>query len=465
MLPLTDDQRRRLIEELARCRTDKARFAKIFFGVDLSPKQVEALTLGGQVSTKIAGRRFGKSMVTLIDVVHQLVTRRGAQGMVAAPSIDQAALYWEEFEQGVSRSAILGKLVYGGPEKGIKRSPFPEIRFVNGSKLVARSTAQGGKFVRGKGVDVLVVTEAAFVPDDVYEKVLRATTLDRKGRTLLESTPNGMNYVYDRYQRGLRDDEGGYYRSLHATCYDNPRLDPEEIRRIREETPDLAFRVEFLAEFVEDDTFVFPWATLQRVYDEDYAPSERAADGHRYVIGLDLAKLSDYTVAFVLDAQEPLHIVEWYRTRNTLYSDVIGVVNGLQAKYHADTWYDETGVGEAVGESLNSAHGFVFNQRTRQDLVSRLVVAVEQARVKLPPALTVLRDELRFFQNVRHGQSVKAEAAQGHHDDAVMALALAVWGATQNFALPQMEVGPAHDLTDVDYGSILGDAASGWTGR
>ncbi|MDE2099050.1 MAG: terminase family protein [Patescibacteria group bacterium] len=445
MLPLTDDQKRRLIEELAHCRTDKARFAKIFFGVDLSPKQIDALTIGGQVSTKIAGRRFGKSMVTLIDVVHGLVTRRNAQGMVAAPSIDQAALYWEEFESAVGRSAILGKLVKDGPEKGVKRSPFPEIRFVNGSKLVARSTAQGGKFVRGKGVDLLAVTEAAFVPDEVYEKVLRATTLDRKGRTLLESTPNGMNYVHDRYQRGLHD-EDGYYKAFHATCYDNPRLDPEEIRRIREETPDLAFRVEFLAEFVEDDTFVFPWATLQRCYDEDYTPGERAEDGHRYIIGLDLAKLSDYTVAFALDRQEPLRIVEWYRTRGTLYSDVVGVVNRLQAKYKADVWYDETGVGEAVGEGLNKAHGFTFNQRTRQDLISRLVVTVEQAKIHLPPALTVLRDELRFFQNIRHGASVKAEAAQGHHDDAVMALALAVWGATQNqspLRIPTLTASPS----------------------
>lgn len=422
MILLTHEQRERLERVMDQARRDRAYFAKVFFGLDLAPKQVQALELGGRVQVKVAGRRFGKSTVTLIEVVHALVTNRRHVWYVTAPSIDQAKIYFAELEQRAGQNPLLARLLKGP----IKWSPFPEATFITGSMLLGRSTARDGVYLRGKGADGVVITEAAFVKDKVYQDVIRAMVLDRKGSLRLETTPNGMNYIYTLYQQGLNDPTG-YYRSFHATIYDNPRIDPEDIERTRREVPELAWRTEYMAEFVEDDAAVFPWSLLVELFD-DYAPANGPDNGHRYAIGVDLAKHQDYTVIIVLDiTKPPYRLAEWHRYQGRLYADVVAHVNELQAKYNARVFLDATGVGEPVAEQIRNGEGFVFSERTRAELISNLIVLAQQNKLLLPASWTVLRDELRYFRNVRRGQRVRPEATGGYHDDTVMALALACW--------------------------------------
>src|SRR5690606_41975481 len=75
MMMLTIRQKQRLTETLRLARRDKAFFAKAFFGIELAGKQVDAVNLGGRVNVKVAGRRFGKSTTTLVDVVHECATK------------------------------------------------------------------------------------------------------------------------------------------------------------------------------------------------------------------------------------------------------------------------------------------------------------------------------------------------------------------------------------------------------
>ncbi|OJF16977.1 MAG: hypothetical protein A6D91_04655 [Bacillaceae bacterium G1] len=403
-------------------RRDKAFFAKAFFGIELAGKQVDAVNLGGRVNVKVAGRRFGKSTTTLVDVVHECATKPKQQWYITGPSIDQAKIYFHEFEQRVNENPLLSILV-----KDFKWSPFPEITLVNGSKIMGRSTARDGVYLRGKGANGVAITEAAFIKDKVYQDVIRAMVLDRKGVIRLESTPNGHNYFFKLYQEALND-KTGYYKALHATCFDNPRLDRDELERIRLELPELAWRIEYLAEFVEDDTFIFPWSVLAEVFD-DYEPQKEPGNGHRYAIGVDLAKYQDYTVIIVLDVtRAPFRLAEWHRYQGKLYADVAAHVNELQEKYRARVYLDATGVGDPVAEQIRNCEPFVFSERSRQELISNLVVLIQQKKLSLPASWKVLRDELRYFRNVRRGTRIRPEAAEGYHDDTVMALALACWG-------------------------------------
>jgi phage FluMu gp28-like protein len=418
---LTTRQKKRLAETLRMARRDKVFFAKALFRIELGGKQVEAVNLGGRVNVKVAGRRFGKSTTTLVDVVHECATKPKQQWYITGPSIDQAKIYFHEFEQRANENPLLSVLV-----KDFKWSPFPEITLINGSKIMGRSTARDGVYLRGKGANGVAITEAAFIKDKVYQEVIRAMVLDRKGVIRLESTPNGHNYFFKLFQDALNDSTG-YYRAIHATCFDNPRLDPDELERIRFELPELAWRIEYLAEFVEDDTFIFPWSVLAEVFD-DYEPQERPGNGHRYVIGVDLAKYQDYTVIIVLDVTRvPYRLAEWHRYQGKLYTDVAAHVNELQEKYKARVYLDATGVGDPVAEQIRNCEPFVFSERTRQELISNLTVLIQQKRLCLPASWTVLRDELRYFRNVRRGMKVRPEAAEGYHDDTVMALALACW--------------------------------------
>ncbi|ADQ06496.1 conserved hypothetical protein [Caldicellulosiruptor hydrothermalis 108] len=421
MMTLTAKAREILRNVLLKSKKDKVYFAKAFFGLELGEKQQQALLLGGKVQIKVAGRRFGKSTVTLIDVVHECATKTKQVWYITAPSIDQAKIYFQEFEQRAANNSLLDALV-----KDFKWSPFPEITLINGSKILGRSTSRNGVYLRGKGADGVAITEAAFIKDKVYHDVIRAMVLDRNGVLRLETTPNGMNYVYKLFQEGLNDSTG-YYKSFHATVYDNERLDREELERIRREIPELAWRIEYLAEFVEDDSFIFPWNLLCEVFD-DYELKKEPQNGHRYSIGVDLAKYQDYTVIIVLDiTREPYQIVEYHRYQGRLYTDVVAHVNELQAKYNARVYLDATGVGDPIAEQVRNCEPFVFSEKSRNKLISNLVVLIQQKKLLLPASWTVLRDELRYFKNVKRGTKIKAEASEGYHDDTVMALALACW--------------------------------------
>lgn len=412
---------------LRRSQADKIYFAEAILGIKFGGKQAEAVNLGGKVSVKVAGRRFGKSLTTLADVLHECATKKCQCWYITAPSIDQAKIYFAEMEQLLGNPKLPFSLMV--PAKKFKWSPFPEVELINGSKIMARSTARDGTYLRGKGADGIIITEAAFIKDRVYTDVIRAMVLDRKGSIRAETTPNGnQGYVYQLFKQGQSDaDSNGYYRSFHATAYDNNRLDKAEIDRIKLEIPEIAFRVEYLAEFIDDDTAVFPWSVLQEIF-EDYTPKAAPIVGHQYTIGVDLAKYQDYTVVTVLDVtQPPFPLVEWHRYQGKLYGDIVDQVNGLQQKYKALVYLDATGVGDPVSEQVRNCQPFVFTQRSREELISNLIVQVEQKRLLLPAGNTALRDELRFFQRVRHGMNVRPEAPSGCFDDAVMSLALACW--------------------------------------
>lgn len=430
-MTLTEKQKIQLAEVLKRSRYDKNYFVKAFLGVEMEGKQVEALKLGGRVQFKVAGRRFGKSLITLADLLYECATKVRQKWYITAPSIDQTKIYFNELEEKAGQNGLLSVLL----KDKIKWSPFPEVELINGSKIMARSTARDGVYLRGKGANGVAITEAAFIKDKVYQEVIRAMVLDRKGKILAETTPNGSaGYSYQMYQQGLSD-QTGYYKSFHATAYDNPRIDKDELERIRREIPDIAFRVEYLAEFVDDDTMVFPWAVLQEVYD-DYKPDSKKQENHKYFIGVDLAKYQDYTVIIVLDVTNPPYtIAEYYRYQGRLYSDVVKQVNELQAKYGGRVYLDATGVGDPVAEQIRACEPFVFTARSREELISNLVVQIEQKKLLLPHCWTELRDELRFFQRVRHGQNIKPEAPAGKYDDCVMSLALACWALRRAYAM------------------------------
>ena len=408
---------KKLQQILKKAIQDKVYFAKAFFGVELTEKQREALLLGGRVQTKVCGRRFGKTLVTLIDTVHECLAKPKSIWYIVAPSIDQAKIYLDELEEW-KEDSLLSLFI-----RDTVRSPFPEVIFANGSKLRVRSTARDGRYLRGKGADGVVVTEAAFIKDKIYYDVIRALVLDRQGKIRLETTPWGHNYIYQLFLQG-QNDKSGYYRSFHATVYDNTRLSKEEIERIKSEVPELTWRVEYLAEFLDDGAFLFPYSVLQHVFDDYALPSYER--GRRYVIGVDLAKKQDYTVITVLDVtKKPYTVADFYRYQGKLYADIITHVNSLQAQYHAPVYLDATGVGEAVAEQIRSCEPIVFTQRLKADVISNLALAIQRREILLPSSLTVLRDELRYFQ------AATLAAPEGQHDDCVISLALALWGVRE----------------------------------
>ena len=88
---------------------------------------------------------------------------------------------------------------------------------------------------------------------------------------------------------------------------------------------------------------------------------------------------------------------------------------------------EKNGVGAAVAEALAILRPSVAieevstTQVTKVLMTDRIVLLLEQHELTIPPNCYIGR-EMRNFRQTDKG---KREAASGHHDDAVMALALA----------------------------------------
>lgn len=255
--------------------------------VRLSPARFKALA---------CGRRWGKTQ--LCSVLALACAIQGGIVWWVAPTAEVAQRGWEKCEP-LSRRI---------PGCEIRHSDA-EIRFPGGGKIAFRS-ADGRRSLRGPGVDLLIIDEAAYVPEVVWQADLRPTLSDRSGRALLISTPNGRGDWFHRaYQRG-QDPAWASYASWQAPTSANPLIPMGEVAEAQSSLPDWVYRQEYLAEFVTFEG---------RVYKSLDIDCRHAFDV------LDLARYPEYYGGIDFGFRNPTCMVVGGRTRD----DVCDIVDGV----------------------------------------------------------------------------------------------------------------------------------------
>jgi predicted phage terminase large subunit-like protein len=113
---------------------------------------------------------------------------------------------------------------------------------------VTVKSADNPDSLRGAGLDGLVIDEAAFVPQKVWTDVLRPTLSDRRGWAMFISTPNGMNWFYDLFNRAHNED-GWQAWQLPTSC--NPLIPDRELKAAARESGPRAYAQEYDAQFTD----------------------------------------------------------------------------------------------------------------------------------------------------------------------------------------------------------------------
>ncbi len=110
--------------------------------------------------------------------------------MYVAPTLGQArTIIWEllhDLGRSVIKSSHLNNL---------------EINLINGRKILVRG-ADNPDSLRGASLTYVVMDECAFIKEDTWQKILRASLSDQKGRALFISTPSSRNWFYETYKLG-----------------------------------------------------------------------------------------------------------------------------------------------------------------------------------------------------------------------------------------------------------------------
>lgn len=253
-------------------------------------------------------------------------------------------------------------------------------------------------------------------------------------------TPKGRNKFHELAVLGRSGESD--YATFHFTVYDSPYWTKEQIEVARSLSPELVFKQEYMAEFIEGEGMVF--RKIREVVRDTY---KEPVAGRHYKIGIDLAKHVDFTVIIVID--EDTHEVV-YKDR---FNQIDWVLQKGRIKAAWEKWnkgqviIDSTGNGDSIFDDL-SAMGmnvvpFKFNNSSKAEIINNLSVAIENQEIWLPNDPQVI-DELEIFEyEVTKAGNVSYSAPEGFHDDIVMALCLA-WSLVKD--TQEIQILPAWKL-------------------
>jgi len=229
------------------------------------------------------------------------------------------------------------------------------IELKNGSKIIALPCGPDGATLRGYTADLVVMDEAAFMPEDVIASVIFPMLATTNGTAIMLSTPWGRNHIF---YRSFKNQD---YWSQHVRAEDCPLISKEFLEEQRRTIGDLRFKMEYEAEFVEEENSFFSQDLIRECV-EDYdliGESQLWAEGKiagDYYLGADFGKKVDYSVIALLKREEEgkLRLVFLKQfALGTPYSEVIAYIKRLDEKFDIlKGFVDQSAIGESLVEEI-----------------------------------------------------------------------------------------------------------------
>ena len=349
------------------------------------------------------GRRFGKTVLGRERASRVLLD--GGKVAWFAPDYTYLDRPWEDLK------SALGPAIARASEQKRK------LWLRTGGELHAY-TLDKAEPARGEHFDLAIIDEAAIAPKlrRQWPSSIRPTLVDRRGSAWFLTTPQGRNYAFELFERGQARDDADW-RSWRMPSWSNPHVPREEIEAQRGQLPDWIFAQEYEAIPADEGGNPFGLASLSAAWG-------LRETGPPLVFGVDLAKSVDFTWVVGLDRAGAVVVSERWQGEpwDVTIRRISEIVRGVP------TLVDSTGVGDPIVEALEReglpVAGFKFTSSSKQTLLEGLSLAFQRGQIRHEDER--LRAELEVFgYEIRSGR-VRYSAPSGHHDDGVIALALAV---------------------------------------
>ena len=231
--------------------------------------QVQILTSPARFKLVNCGRRWGKTGMGHIATVRGHGAARGhLKGL-----IDGARIWWvAPTTTTIKNSQIWAQLKRSLRDSWTEKSEvYHSIDLENGGSVAVRS-ADDPDSLRGPGLDGVVIDEAAFVKEQVWENALRPALADREGWAIIQSTPNGKNWFYKRHLAALRG-RGGWEAWTSPTAA-NPLVTDLELEEIKQDIGPRRFAQGPAAQFMDVEGALWPAAYFEDRIWADEIPSQ-----------------------------------------------------------------------------------------------------------------------------------------------------------------------------------------------
>ena len=338
------------------------------------------------------------------------------------------------------------------PEELIAKTNESElvVYFKNGS-IIQLKGADDPDALRGPNPVGIVFDEFAkmkFATWGVLEPILRAND----GWAWFIGTPIGKNHLFKLYQQGQEDHKEWYSMLLKAST--SGIIAKDQLEESRKTMSQALYNQEWECEFLEGEGSVF--RGVRDIMDSEPKEPE---DGHYYVIGVDLAKVTDFTVITVYDRhnnkqvyQDRFQTIEWpFQKRR---------IKAISDHYnHALVVLDSTGLGDPIADDLSRAgiavESFKISEQSKKDIIEKLSIWIEQKRIHMLPIEKTAFEFDNFSYEIGPTGKIRYGATEGFHDDVVISHALAVWALTplyvERLVKPKNRIQTAYEQAKKSY--------------
>ena len=354
------------------------------------------------------GRRSGKTFLGIHLVCEQI--KMGKKVGWFAPTYKLATEAWREIID-VIRPAVLK---YNNTEMRAE---------VQGGGVIEIWTLENDNAGRGRKYSMVIIDEATAAPrlKQAWEAAILPTLTDLKGTAWFFSTPAGMNYFNDLAVFAQRPENAQEWTYWHFPTSINPFIDRDEIELMKKQLPELTFRQEYLAEFIQNDGTVF--RNIDACMKARYTKPDDHV-GHLVVGGVDWGRSLDFTAISLYCCKcrqevilDRFNKVSWEFQRGRLLS--------LCEKWGAKYLYVElNSIGAPLLDRLImeapdtlTFHGFTTTNKTKRRIIEGLGLSLERETSSWLNDETGRMELLAYESKISETGILKYSAPEGKHDD------------------------------------------------
>jgi phage terminase large subunit len=267
-----------------------------------------------------AGRRFGKTVLSIVKIIDVASSIPNARVWYIAPTYRQAeTIAWKMLIQLIPKELIAKK-------NEVKL----EIILRNGSEIALKGAENEDGLV-GSGLHYVILDEYALFKPHVWEQIVRPMLSDTQGGAMFISTPRGKNQFWELWMRGERGESN--YASYRCKTEDNPFIPRSEVKDAKDQLNERYFRQEYEASFEDYTGLVYPeFNQKKHVIDPIVLP-----DYCNKVGALDPAMTGTTACLFAsIDEDGTLYITSEYYEKNKRVGEVSDAIKGKAEVIYGD---------------------------------------------------------------------------------------------------------------------------------
>jgi hypothetical protein len=404
-----------------------------FEGATLYPKQRDAIYDDARISCIESSTKAGKTVGALAWIIEQgLRGKSGQNYWWIAPVYTQSEIAFRRCWNMLEPLKQMCKR---------NQSAF-YITLPNATRIVFKSGERPDDLY-GEDVYACVMDEASRMREESWHAIRSTLTATRGPVRIIGNVRGRKNWFY-RLSRLAESGVDGmaFHRITAWDAVEAGVLAREEIEHARRDFIRLGqedvFRQLYMAEALDDASNPFGLKAIEACLCDHYSPDnpiaagvDLAGRGAVNVVRTGDAESRDWTAIACLDRNGNMTYLDRFRKpHRETQTEIVRRVGRTMA------YVDSTGTGDVLVEDLQRRGdmrvlGYTFTDRSRQDLLEGLALALQSNSIHWPDFVTSdgkgsLRDELESFEFDYTPRGVRYNVPEGESDDLTMAVALAV---------------------------------------